>query len=43
MTQHLLQEDTTEDRDIMRRLAIVVGCFFAATALMAVAVGVIMG
>lgn len=43
MTQHILREDTAEDRDIMRRLAIVVGCFFAATALMAVIVGVTMG
>jgi len=43
MTQHLLQEHTDEDQRTMRRLGIVIGCFIAATAVMAVAVGMIMG
>ena len=43
MTQHLLQEQTEEDRLIMRRLAIVVGSFVVFTALMAITVGAIMG
>jgi hypothetical protein len=43
MTQHQLQEHTEEDRRIMRQLAIVVGGFIVATAIMAVTVGVIMG
>jgi len=43
MTQHLLQEQTEEDRRIMRQLAYVVGGFIVATAIMAVTVGMIMG
>ena len=43
MTQHPLQEQTDEDQQIMRRLAIVVGGFCVFTALMAIAVGTIMG
>ena len=43
MTQHLLQEHTEEDQRIMRRLGIVIGCFIAATAVMAIAVGLVMG
>lgn len=43
MTQHLLPEQTAEDQQIMRRLATVIGCFIAATAVMAVVVTLIMG
>lgn len=43
MTQHMLPEQADEDRRTMRRLATVVGLFFVATAVMAIAVGVIMG
>ena len=43
MTQHLLEEDTLADQQAMRRLFTVIGCFVAATAVMALAVGVIMG
>ena len=43
MTQHLLEEDTLADKQAMRRLFTVIGCFVAATAVLAVAVGVIMG
>lgn len=43
MTEHILQEHTAADRDIMRRIAIVVGCFLAATVVMAVIIGVTMG
>lgn len=43
MTQHPLQKQTEDDQRIMRRLAIVVGGFFAFTVIMAVSVGVIMG
>jgi len=43
MTQHLLKEQTEDDRQIMRRLFTVIGCFMVATAIMAVAVAVIMG
>ena len=43
MTQHVLQEHTDEDQRTMRRLAIVIAGFIAATAVMAVTVGIIMG
>jgi hypothetical protein len=43
MTQHLIPEDTYEDQRIMRRLALVVGCFIAFSIAMAVGVGVTMG
>lgn len=43
MTQHVLQEDTLEDQRTMRRLAVVVGCFVAASAAMAIVIGVVAG
>ncbi len=43
MTQHLLQEDTQEDQRTMRRLGTVIGTFIIATAVLAIAVGLIMG
>lgn len=43
MTQHMLQEQTEEDRLIVRRLATVIGGFIVATAIMAITVGLIMG
>lgn len=43
MTQHLSMKDTLDDRRAMRRLALIVGCFLALTAAMAVGVGIVMG
>ncbi|MEM8659350.1 MAG: hypothetical protein AAGF35_00570 [Pseudomonadota bacterium] len=43
MTQHILAADTLADRQIMRQLGIVIGCFVVATAVLAVSVAVIMG
>ena len=43
MTQHPSTADTLSDQRIMRQLAVVVGCFIVATAVLAVAVGLIMG
>jgi hypothetical protein len=43
MTQHLLPEHTLEDHRTMRRLAVVIGCFLAFTAAMAVGIGLVMG
>jgi hypothetical protein len=43
MTQHLLREDELEDRTTLRRLASVIGAFIVATAVLAIAVGVLMG
>ena len=43
MTQHISPQDTQEDQATMRRLGLVSGLFIAATAAMAVTVGVIMG
>ena len=43
MTQHILQQDTEEDRTTMRRLATVIGVFILATAVLAVTVGIVMG
>ena len=43
MTQHYLEEDTLADRQAMRRLATVIGCFVAATAVLALVVGFTMG
>jgi hypothetical protein len=43
MTQHAQPEQTREDQRTMRRLAIVVACFVAFTAVMAVAIGVVLG
>jgi hypothetical protein len=42
MTQHLLEEQTDQDKQIMRRLITVVGFFMLATVLMAIAIPVIM-
>ena len=43
MTQHLLKEHEIEDRTAMRRLATIIGFFVVATAVLAVAVGIVMG
>lgn len=43
MTQHVNPQHTVEDQQTMRRLAIVIGCFIAATAVMATTVTFIMG
>ena len=43
MTQHLSMEDTLDDRRAMRRLALIVACFVAFTAAMAVGVGIALG
>jgi hypothetical protein len=43
MTQHLSMKDTLDDRRAMRRLALIVACFLAFTAAMAVGVGIVMG
>jgi hypothetical protein len=43
MTQHVLPEQTLEDQRTMRRLALVVACFIAFTAAMAVGVGLALG
>lgn len=43
MTQHVAVADTLADQRIMRQLAIVIGCFIVATAVLAVSVGVLMG
>lgn len=43
MTQHLLQQDTLDDRHIWRNLAIVIGCFVAFTVALAIGIGVTMG
>jgi len=43
MTQHLSPQDTAADRRAMRQLATVIGCFAIGTAIMALAVGLIMG
>ena len=43
MTQHIMQTDTLEDQQTMRRLATVIGCFVAATAIMAVTIAALMG
>ena len=42
MTQHTLPEQTLEDQQIMRRLALVVAGFLAFTAAMAVSIAVVM-
>jgi len=42
MTQHLTQQETNEDQQIMRRLGLVVGGFMVFTALLAITVGAIM-
>jgi hypothetical protein len=43
MTQHLSPADTLADQRAMRQLATVVGFFIVGTAIMALAVGLIMG
>lgn len=43
MTQQTMQEDALEDQRTMRRLAAVIGCFVAASAAMAVIIGVVVG
>jgi len=43
MTQHANPQHTVEDQQIMRRLALVIGSFIAATAVMAATVAFIMG
>ena len=43
MTQHILQEHTEDDERIMKRLATVIGGFVAATAVLALFVGVFAG
>ena len=43
MTLHLLEEQTDQDKQIMRRLFMVVGFFMLATVAMAVAIPLIMG
>ena len=42
MTQHLLEEQTNQDKQIMRRLITVVGFFLLATVVMAIAIPAIM-
>ena len=42
MTQHLLEEETDQDKQIMRRLFTVVGVFMLATVVMAIAITAIM-
>ncbi len=42
MTQHLNPEDTAADRRAMRQLFTVIGCFFIATVILAVGVGLFM-
>jgi type IV secretory pathway component VirB8 len=43
MTQHFYEEHTREDQRAMRSLALVVGIFMAATAVMAVTIAVVLG
>lgn len=43
MTQHLMEEETLEDRRTMHRLAAVIGAFGVATAILAIGVAIIMG
>ena len=43
MTQHLLNHDIEEDQRTMRRLGTVIGAFVIATAILAIAVGAVMG
>lgn len=43
MTQHLSPEDTAADKRAMRQLAMVIGCFALATAVLAIAVGMTVG
>lgn len=43
MTQHILQQDTVEDQQIMHRLLMTVAGFMAATAVMALVIAVVVG
>ena len=43
VTQHLMEEQTLEDRRTMHRLAAVIGAFGVATAIMAIVVAIVMG
>lgn len=43
MTQHLLEQDNIADTQAMRQLFSVIGGFAVATAIMALAIGVLMG
>jgi predicted PurR-regulated permease PerM len=43
MTQHLLEKDTQEDIQTLKRLGKIVGGFLLATALLALAVGLAVG
>jgi len=42
MTHHALPEETLEDQRTLRRLAVVIACFIAATATMAVVIGLVL-
>ena len=43
MSQHVLTEQELEDQRTLRRLGLVISCFIAATAVMAVTITVIAG
>ena len=43
MTQHILQQDTVEDQQIMRRLMMTVAGFMAATDVMALVIAAVAG
>ena len=43
MTEHLLPEDTLDDRRAMARLGYIVACFMAFTVAMAIGVSVALG
>ena len=43
MTQHILQQDTVENQQIMRRLMMTVAGFMAATAVMALVIAAVAG
>ena len=43
MTQHILEQDTLEDRQPLQRLGIVIAGFVVATAVMAVIITAVMG
>ena len=43
MTQHILEQDTLEDRQTLQRLGIVIAEFVVATAVMAVIITAVMG
>jgi hypothetical protein len=43
MTHHALPEKTLEDQHTLRRPAVVIACFIAATATLAVVIGSVLG